>query len=52
MHTKIYYHTSNSRIELMQNLAAILGQDKFAELTSNKVIEFEEGKFDKLLEDE
>lgn len=51
MHTKIYYHTPNSRIELMQNLAAILGQNKFAELTGNKFIEFEEGKFDELLED-
>lgn len=51
MHTKIYYHTPNSRIELMQNLAAILGQNKFAELIGNKIIEFEEGKFDELLED-
>lgn len=42
---KIYYHSPNSEINLMQNLAAILGHQKFTEYMENKKINFEQGMF-------
>lgn len=45
MKTVIYYHSDDSRINLMQNLAAILGNKNFTELMEYKMIQFEKGEF-------
>lgn len=45
MKTIIYYHSDASRINLMQNLAAILGNKNFTELMEYKMIQFEKGEF-------
>lgn len=47
MTTTIYYHSDSSKKNLMQNLAAILGYQKFSELIENDFIKFEKGDFDK-----
>lgn len=47
MTTTIYYHSNDSYLNLMQNLAAILGYQKFSELIENDFIKFEKGNFDK-----
>lgn len=48
MQISIYYHSEESKIELMQNLAAILRQEKFTELTLNEKICFIPRKFDEI----
>lgn len=48
MHTSIYYHSEESKIELMQNLAAILGQENFTNLTLNEKICFIPGAFNEI----
>ena len=48
MHTIIYYHSEESKIELMQNLAAILGQENFTNLTLNEKICFIPGAFNEI----
>lgn len=45
MTTTIYYHSEDSRKSLMQNLAAILGHEKFAYLMETQSIKFEQGDF-------
>lgn len=48
MKTSIYYHSEESKIELMQNLAAILGQENFTNLTQNEKICFIPGAFNEI----
>ena len=48
MKTSIYYHSEESKIELMQNLAAILGQENFTNLTLNEKICFIPGAFNEI----
>lgn len=43
--TIIYYHSDSSKINLMQNLAAILGYQKFTEYMESQKINFEKGMF-------
>lgn len=45
MKTVIYYHSDDSRINLMRNLAAILDNKNFTELMEYKMIQFEKGEF-------
>lgn len=48
MKTSIYYHSEESKIELMQNLAAILGQENFTNLTQNEKICFIPSAFNEI----
>lgn len=50
MTTTIYYHSDDNRINLMKNLAAILGYQKFSELIENDFIKFEEGSFSRTIQ--
>ncbi|BBG63561.1 AbiH family protein [Phascolarctobacterium faecium] len=50
MTTTIYYHSDDNRINLMKNLAAILGYQKFSELIENDFIKFEEGSFNRTMQ--
>lgn len=45
--TTIYYHSEDSKLSLMQNLAAILGSQKFTEYMEANAIKFEQGEFEK-----
>lgn len=47
MSTTIYYHSEISKLSLMQNLAAILGPQKFTEYMEANAVKFEQGEFEK-----
>lgn len=51
MTTTIYYHSEDNRINLMKNLAAILGYQKFSALVENNFINFEKGSFDQKIQE-
>ena len=51
MTTTIYYHSNNNKINLMKNLAAILGYQKFSDLIENDFIKFEEGSFNRKIQE-
>lgn len=47
--TTIYYHSDNSKLSMMQNLAAILGSQKFTEYMEANAVKFVRAEFDKKL---
>lgn len=47
MSTTIFYHSESSKLSLMQNLAAILGYQKFTEYMEANAVKFEQGEFEK-----
>lgn len=47
MSTTIFYHSEDSKLSLMQNLAAILGSQKFTEYMEAKAVQFVQGNFEK-----
>lgn len=49
MKTTVYYYSEANRMNLMQNLAAILGYENFSTLMESNLIEFEEGSFNKTI---
>lgn len=51
MTTTIYYHSDDNRINLMKNLAAILGYQKFSELIENDFVKFEKGSFNRKIKE-
>lgn len=51
MTTIIYYHSDDNRINLMKNLAAILGYQKFSELIENDFVKFEKGSFNRKIKE-